>query len=159
MFSRIKTYAAAFAVLALTVSAAAQTATVTVSTDKKSNTVKVQVAPKTEAKAAVLDKTDKTKKLSYDPKAVLAKDADNGIGIPLASLPRIGKYKKSEIDMTKWQFLPEYEDEVFEWYRLPDGRCAMVSGVFAMPAITAAQIQNALLLKIGKEETERWNFV
>ena len=97
MFSRMKTYAVAFAVLALTVSAVAQTGkTVTLTTDTKSNTVKVQVSEKTEAKAAVSDKTDKTKKLSYDPKAVLAKDADYGIGIPLASLPRIGKYKKGE---------------------------------------------------------------
>ncbi|GEM_PF-7496 len=152
MFSRIKTYAAAFAVLALTVSAAAQTATVTVSTDKKSNTVKVQVAPKTEAKAAVLDKTDKTKKLSYDPKAVLAKDADNGIGIPLASLPRIGKYKKSEIDMTKWQFLPEYEDEVFEWYRLPDGRCAMVYKETNKPAtIYSVSMQERQKITPGRE--------
>ena len=153
MFSRIKTYAAAFAVLALTVSAAAQTATVTVSTDKKSNTVKVQVAPKAEAKAAaVVDKTDKTKKLSYDPKAVLAKDADYGIGIPLASLPRIGKYKKSEIDMTKWQFLPEYEDEVFEWYRLPDGRCAMVYKETNKPAtIYSVSMQERQKITPGRE--------
>ncbi len=128
MFAKLKTYAIAFAVLAFTVSALAQAKTVTVSTDKKSNTVKVQVAEKKAdaKKVCTVDKTNKSQKLSYDPKAVLEKDADNGIGIPLANLPKIGKFKKSEIDMTKWTFLSEYEDEVFEWYRLPDGRCAMV---------------------------------
>ena len=122
MFSKIKTYAVALAALALTASAVAQTAkTVTVTTDTKTNTVKAQVIEKAEAKAPAvkaavvnaagkIDKTDKSNKLSYDPKAVLAKDADYGIGTPLASLPRIGKYKKGEIDMTKWHFLPEYED-------------------------------------------------
>lgn len=161
MFSKIKTYAVALAALALTASAVAQTAkTVTVTTDTKTNTVKAQVIEKAEAKAPAVvakakngvDKTDKSNKLSYDPKAVLAKDADYGIGTPLASLPRIGKYKKGEIDMTKWHFLPEYEDEVFEWYRLPDGRCAMVYKDTNKPAtIYSVSMQERQKITPGRE--------
>ena len=164
MFSKIKTYAVALAALALTASAVAQTAkTVTVTTDTKTNTVKAQVIEKAEAKAPAvkaavvnaagkIDKTDKSNKLSYDPKAVLAKDADYGIGTPLASLPRIGKYKKGEIDMTKWHFLPEYEDEVFEWYRLPDGRCAMVYKDTNKPAtIYSVSMQERQKITPGRE--------
>ena len=164
MFSKIKTYAVALAALALTASAVAQTAkTVTVTTDTKTNTVKAQVIEKAEAKAPAvkaavvnaagkIDKTDKSNKPSYDPKAVLAKDADYGIGTPLASLPRIGKYKKGEIDMTKWHFLPEYEDEVFEWYRLPDGRCAMVYKDTNKPAtIYSVSMQERQKITPGRE--------
>ena len=164
MFSKIKTYAVALAALALTASAVAQTAkTVTVTTNTKTNTVKAQVIEKAEAKAPAvkaavvnaagkIDKTDKSNKLSYDPKAVLAKDADYGIGTPLASLPRIGKYKKGEIDMTKWHFLPEYEDEVFEWYRLPDGRCAMVYKDTNKPAtIYSVSMQERQKITPGRE--------
>ncbi len=164
MFSKIKTCAIALAALALTVSAAAQAAkTVSVTTDTKTNTVKARVVEKAEGKAssavakakAAVDKTDKTDKsnrLSYDPKAVLAKDADYGIGTPLASLPRIGKYKKGEIDMTKWHFLPEYEDEVFEWYRLPDGRCAMVYKDTNKPAtIYSVSMQERQKITPGRE--------
>ena len=161
MFSKIKTSVVAFAALALTASAVAQTAkTVTLTTDTKTNTVKAQVVEKAEAKAPAavakakngVDKTDKSNKLSYDPKAVLAKDADYGIGTPLASLPRIGKYKKGEIDMTKWHFLPEYEDEVFEWYRLPDGRCAMVYKESNKPAtIYSVSMQERQKITPGRE--------
>ena len=161
MFSKIKTCAIALAALALTVSAAAQAAkTVSVTTDTKTNTVKARVVEKAEGKAssavakakAAVDKTDKSNRLSYDPKAVLAKDADYGIGTPLASLPRIGKYKKGEIDMTKWHFLPEYEDEVFEWYRLPDGRCAMVYKDTNKPAtIYSVSMQERQKITPGRE--------
>ncbi len=154
MFAKLKTFALAFAAAALCVTVSAQEAkTVTVSTDKATNTVKAEVkAVKTEAKSSVDAKTDKSQKLTYDPKAVLAKDADNGIGIPLANLPKIGKYKKGEIDMTKWTFLPEYEDEVFEWYRLPDGRCAMVYKDTNKPAtIYSVSMQEHQKITPGRE--------
>ena len=141
MFSRIKTYAIALAMMAFTASVVAQAKSATVSTDVKSNTVKVQII-KTGAANAV-SKTDKSQKLSYDPKAVLAQDKDMGIGIPLASLPKLGKYKKSELDMTKWQFMPEYEDEVFEWYKLPDGRYAMLYKESNKPASTRSPCRSA----------------
>lgn len=150
MFSRIKTYAIALAMMAFTASVVAQAKSATVSTDVKSNTVKVQII-KTGAANAV-SKTDKSQKLSYDPKAVLAQDKDMGIGIPLASLPRLGKYKKSELDMTKWQFMPEYEDEVFEWYKLPDGRYAMLYKETNKPAtIYSVSMQERQKITPGRE--------
>ncbi len=150
MFSRIKTYAIAFAMMAFTASVVAQAKSATVSTDVKSNTVKVQII-KTGAANAV-SKTDKSQKLSYDPKAVLAQDKDMGIGIPLASLPKLGKYKKSELDMTKWQFMPEYEDEVFEWYKLPDGRYAMLYKETNKPAtIYSVSMQERQKITPGRE--------
>ena len=150
MFSRIKTYAIALAMMAFTASVVAQVKSATVSTDVKSNTVKVQII-KTGAANAV-SKTDKSQKLSYDPKAVLAQDKDMGIGIPLASLPRLGKYKKSELDMTKWQFMPEYEDEVFEWYKLPDGRYAMLYKETNKPAtIYSVSMQERQKITPGRE--------
>ena len=154
MFAKLKTFALAFAAAALCVTVSAQEAkTVTVSTDKATNTVKAEVkALKTEAKSSVDAKTDKSQKLTYDPKADLAKDADYGIGIPLANLPKIGKYKKGEIDMTKWTFLTEYEDEVFEWYRLPDGRCAMVYKDTNKPAtIYSVSMQEHQKITPGRE--------
>ena len=154
MFAKLKTFALAFAAAALCVTVSAQEAkTVTVSTDKATNTVKAEVkAVKTEAKSSVDAKTDKSQKLTYDPKADLAKDADYGIGIPLANLPKIGKYKKGEIDMTKWTFLTEYEDEVFEWYRLPDGRCAMVYKDTNKPAtIYSVSMQEHQKITPGRE--------
>ena len=150
MFSRIKTYAIALAMMAFTASVVAQAKSATVSTDVKSNTVKVQII-KTGAANAV-SKTDKSQKLSYDPKAVLAQDKDMGIGIPLASLPKLGKYKKSELDMTKWQFMPEYEDEVFEWYKLPDGRYAMLYKESNKPAtIYSVSMQERQKITPGRE--------
>jgi len=150
MFSRIKTYAIALAMMAFTASVVAQAKSATVSTDVKSNTVKVQII-KTGAANAV-SKTDKSQKLSYDPKAVLAQDKDMGIGIPLASLPKLGKYKKSELDMTKWQFMPEYEDEVFEWYKLPDGRYAMLYKETNKPAtIYSVSMQERQKITPGRE--------
>lgn len=150
MFSRIKTYAIALAMMAFTASVVAQAKSATVSTDVKSNTVKVQII-KTGAANAV-SKTDKSQKLSYDPKAVLAQDKDMGIGTPLASLPKLGKYKKSELDMTKWQFMPEYEDEVFEWYRLPDGRYAMLYKETNKPAtIYSVSMQERQKITPGRE--------
>lgn len=150
MFSRIKTYAIALAMMAFTASVVAQAESATVSTDVKSNTVKVQII-KTGAANAV-SKTDKSQKLSYDPKAVLAQDKDMGIGTPLASLPKLGKYKKSELDMTKWQFMPEYEDEVFEWYRLPDGRYAMLYKETNKPAtIYSVSMQERQKITPGRE--------
>ena len=150
MFSRIKTYAIALAMMAFTASVVAQAESATVSTDVKSNTVKVQII-KTGAANAV-SKTDKSQKLSYDPKAVLAQDKDMGIGTPLASLPKLGKYKKSELDMTKWQFMPEYEDEVFEWYRLPDGRYAMLYKESNKPAtIYSVSMQERQKITPGRE--------
>lgn len=150
MFSRIKTYAIAFAMMALTASVVAQAKPVTVTTDTKSNTVKIQIT-KAEAANAV-SKTDKSQKLSYDPKAVLAQDKDMGIGTPLASLPKLGKYKKNELDMTKWQFMPEYEDEVFEWYKLPDGRCAMLYKETNKPAtIYSVTMQERQKITPGRE--------
>ena len=136
--------------MAFTASVVAQAKSATVSTDVKSNTVKVQII-KTGAANAV-SKTDKSQKLSYDPKAVLAQDKDMGIGIPLASLPRLGKYKKSELDMTKWQFMPEYEDEVFEWYKLPDGRYAMLYKETNKPAtIYSVSMQERQKITPGRE--------
>ena len=150
MFSRIKTYAIALAMMAFTASVVAQAKSATVSTDVKSNTVKVQII-KTGAANAV-SKTDKSQKLSYDPKAVLAQDKDMGIGIPLASLPKLEKYKKSELDMTKWQFMPEYEDEVFEWYKLPDGRYAMLYKETNKPAtIYSVSMQERQKITPGRE--------
>ena len=136
--------------MAFTASVVAQAKSATVSTDVKSNTVKVQII-KTGAANAV-SKTDKSQKLSYDPKAVLAQDKDMGIGIPLASLPRLGKYKKSELNMTKWQFMPEYEDEVFEWYKLPDGRYAMLYKETNKPAtIYSVSMQERQKITPGRE--------
>lgn len=136
--------------MAFTASVVAQAKSATVSTDVKSNTVKVQII-KTGAANAV-SKTDKSQKLSYDPKAVLAQDKDMGIGIPLASLPKLGKYKKSELDMTKWQFMPEYEDEVFEWYKLPDGRYAMLYKETNKPAtIYSVSMQERQKITPGRE--------
>ena len=136
--------------MAFTASVVAQAESATVSTDVKSNTVKVQII-KTGAANAV-SKTDKSQKLSYDPKAVLAQDKDMGIGTPLASLPKLGKYKKSELDMTKWQFMPEYEDEVFEWYRLPDGRYAMLYKESNKPAtIYSVSMQERQKITPGRE--------
>ena len=136
--------------MAFTASVVAQAESATVSTDVKSNTVKVQII-KTGAANAV-SKTDKSQKLSYDPKAVLAQDKDMGIGTPLASLPKLGKYKKSELDMTKWQFMPEYEDEVFEWYRLPDGRYAMLYKETNKPAtIYSVSMQERQKITPGRE--------
>lgn len=136
--------------MAFTASVVAQAKSATVSTDVKSNTVKVQII-KTGAANAV-SKTDKSQKLSYDPKAVLAQDKDMGIGTPLASLPKLGKYKKSELDMTKWQFMPEYEDEVFEWYRLPDGRYAMLYKETNKPAtIYSVSMQERQKITPGRE--------
>ncbi len=136
--------------MAFTASVVAQAKSATVSTDVKSNTVKVQII-KTGAANAV-SKTDKSQKLSYDPKAVLAQDKDMGIGIPLASLPKLGKYKKSELDMTKWQFMPEYEDEVFEWYKLPDGRYAMLYKESNKPAtIYSVSMQERQKITPGRE--------
>ena len=135
MFAKLKTFALAFAAAALCVTVSAQEAkTVTVSTDKATNTVKAEVkAVKTEAKSSVDAKTDKSQKLTYDPKAVLAKE-------------------KGEIDMTKWTFLPEYEDEVFEWYRLPDGRCAMVYKDSNKPAtIYSVSMQEHQKITPGRE--------
>ena len=123
----MKKYVFSLAVLALCASAIAQEKTVVVSTDAKSNTVKANVVAKTASKKVEKASASTSQDaLSFDPKHVLAKDASNGINTPLAMLPFIGKFKKSEVDMTKWKYLTQYEDDVFEWYQLPDGRVALV---------------------------------
>ena len=74
-------------------------------------------------------------------KSVLAQDPANGIGTPLADLaiPGFGK-ELDKIRDTKWQYLAEYEDDVFSWYKLPDGRYAVVYKDTAKAAITDAAV-------------------
>ena len=67
------------------------------------------------------------KKALPNSKAELAKDPKNGIGTQLADLPIPGFCKHlDKVRDTQWQYLVEYEDEVFSWYKLPDGRYALV---------------------------------
>ena len=175
MSLQLKTFAVLFAALTLSVSAAAQTMIASVQTDKKSNTVKVAAAPapKAPAPAAVAAPAKKAEAVAVKrveaPKAPCAAKAQcaakkaqcaakkaecavKGSLAPLKNLPKIGKFKKSELDMKGWKILPEYFDEVFAWFELPDGRLALVYKCTNKPAtVYSVFMQENQKLSSGRE--------
>ena len=171
MSLQLKTFAVLFAALTLSVSAAAQTMIASVQTDKKSNTVKVATkpAPKAPAAAAAPAPAKKAEAVAAKKAAAPAENvqcaakkaecaakkaecAVKGSLVPLKNLPKLGKFKKSEVDMTGWKLLPEYFDEVFAWFELPDGRLALVYKCSNKPAtVYSVFMQENQKLSSGRE--------
>ena len=88
-----------------------------------------------------------------DSKSVLAKDPRNGIGTPLAELEIPGFCKGlDKVRDTQWQYLTEYEDDVFSWYKLPDGRYALVYKDTNKPGtIYSVTFQKGQKISAGRE--------
>ncbi len=148
-----KTFALSVAILTLGVSAFAQETAAPVKTDaqKKSLlTIKsgakedaAKISVKAEVKAEAKPEVKAAKKALPDSYNEMVKNPANGIGRSLVSLPLPGEEnfdaKKGDLSKrpafgpdvhakknSEWHYLNEFEDELFAWYRLPDGRYAVV---------------------------------
>ncbi len=112
---------------------------VSVQTDARTNTVRAEVRTVTKALP--------------DSYSEMKKNPSKGVGTPLDTLPIPGFGREvEEAKDTDWHFLNEFEDDVFAWFRLPDGRYALVYKSTNKPAtVYSVTFQRGQKITPGRE--------